>query len=61
MADVDLDLLASLHVPQSAGHVPAGGDDLTVVDEPAAGEVAGVAGQLPGHSGVPLASIQIVN
>ena len=61
MAGVHLDLLAGLHVPEGAGHVPAGGDDLTVVDESAAGEVASVAGQLPGDPGVPLASIQVVN
>ena len=43
-------LLAGLNVPQDAGHVTAGGEDLIVVEEAAAGEVAGVAGQLPRHA-----------
>ena len=57
VAGVHLDLLAGLHVPEGAGHVPAGGHNLTVVDEPTAGEVASVPGQFPGDPGVPLASI----
>ena len=61
MPGVDLDLLAGLHVPESAGHVSAGRHDLTVIDEPAAGEVARVSGQLPGHSSVPLASIEVID
>ena len=61
MSGVHLDLLAGLHVPESAGHVSAGRHDLTVIDEPAAGEVARVSGQLPGHSSVPLASIEVID
>ena len=61
MAGVHLDLLASLHVPEGAGHVSAGRHDLTVIDEPAAGEVASVAGQFPGHPSVSLASIEVID
>ena len=61
MPGVHLDLLAGLHVPEGAGHVSAGRHDLTVIDEPAAGEVARVAGQLPGHPGVALASIEVID
>ena len=34
---------------------------LTVVNKPAAGEVARVSGQLPGHSSVSLASIEVID
>ena len=61
MPGVDLDLLAGLHVPEGAGHVPAGRHDLTVIDEPAAGEVARVPSQLPGNSSVSLASIEVID
>lgn len=43
------DLLASLNVPLHAGHVTGGGEDAAIVDESAAGQVTGVAGQFPGH------------
>jgi hypothetical protein len=37
---------ASLNVPEHAGHVTGGSDDLTIVDEPTAREIAGVGTQL---------------
>ena len=61
MPGVDLDLLAGLHVPESAGHVSGRGYYLTIIDEPAAGEVARVASQLPGNSSVSLASIEVID
>ena len=61
MSGVHLDLLAGLHVPEGAGHVSAGRHNLTVIDEPAAGEIPRVAGQLPGHSRVSLASIEVID
>ena len=45
----------------SPRHVTRASDDLVVVDEAAAGQVAGVAGQLPGHSDVPFACLQAVD
>ena len=51
-------LLAGLNVPQHAGHVTAGGEDLIVVEEAAAGEVARVSGQLPRHAHRPVPVLQ---
>ena len=42
----------------SPGHVSAAGDDLVVVEEPAAAQVAGVAGQLAADAHVALARLQ---
>ena len=61
MPGVHLDLLAGLHVPESARHVSGGRYYLTIIDEPAAGEVARVPGQLPGNSSVSLASIEVID
>ena len=40
-------LLPCLYVPLRTGHVSRGGEDLTVVNKPAAGQVARVSWQLP--------------
>lgn len=45
------DALARLNVPLDAGHVAGRGEDAAVVDEAAAGEVAGVARELAGDAG----------
>lgn len=45
------DLGASLDVPLHAGHVAGRGEDASVVDEPAAGEVTGVARELSRDTG----------
>lgn len=42
-------------------HVTRAGDDLIVVDESTAGQVAGVSGQLPAHSNVALARLETIN
>lgn len=49
--------LASFNSP---GHVAGAGDDLVVVEEAAAGEVARVAGKLPRHPDVPFPGFQAV-
>lgn len=51
-------LLAGLDVPQGAGHVAGAGQDLVVVEEATAGQVARVAGQLAGDAHVALAGLQ---
>lgn len=53
-------LLAGFNVPESAGHVSRAGHYLAVVQEAAAGQVARVAGQLPGDAHVALAGLQAV-
>lgn len=54
-------LLAGLDVPERAAHITRAGDDLIIVDEAAAGEVAGVAGQLARHAHIALARLQTVD
>jgi len=54
-------LLPSLYVPQYAGHVPTGGQDLIVIQKSAATQIPGVAWQLSGHANCPIAVFQVVN
>lgn len=54
-------LLARLDIPQGACHVAGAGEYLVVVEEPAAGQVARVAGQLARHAHVALARLQTIN
>jgi len=53
-------LLPRLDVPKNTGHVPAGGEDLIVVQESAAAEIARVPGQLSGNTNCPIAVFQVV-
>lgn len=48
-------LTAGLDIPLHAGHVTGRGQDAPVVDEPTAGKVPGVTGQLAGDPGGPVA------
>ena len=54
-------LLTSLDVPQSTSHVSGGSDNLVVIEESAARQVAGMAGKLSRYSHIALASLQRVD
>ena len=47
-------MLSRLDIPEDAGHVATGGQNLIVGQKSTAAEIAGVAGQLPGdaHSSI---------
>ena len=55
------DARAGVDIPQHAGHVAGRGEDATVVDEAAAGKVAGVAGELARDPGRPFPSGEVVD
>jgi hypothetical protein len=55
------DLLASLDVPKSTSHVTRRSDDLIVVDEATAREVASVTGQLARDANVALACFERID
>ena len=55
------DLGAGLDIPQHTGHVAGRSEDATVVDEAAAGEVAGVTGELARDAGRAFARGQVVD
>lgn len=57
-----VNLLARLNIPLHAGHVTGRGQDAAVVDEAAAGQVAGVTGELPGDArGAVALLVEVVN
>lgn len=61
VAELD-DANTGLDIPQHACHVSGTGDDLTVVEEPAAAEVAGVCAELTGTLNVvALLRVEIVD
>ena len=55
------DLLPSLDIPQHTGHVTRRGEDPSVVDESAAGQVARVPAKLPGHPCGTFSCAQVVD
>lgn len=56
-----VDLGACLKVPEHAGHVTRGGEDLPVTDESAAAEVTRVAGELSSHASWAFSRRQVVD
>lgn len=55
------DLGARFNIPQHTGHVTGGSENAAVVDEAAAGEVAGVTGELARDAGGTFARGQVVD
>lgn len=55
------DLDTTLNVPEHAGRVTGGGDDLLVVNEAAAGKVAGVGVELTADANGELLGLEVVN
>lgn len=55
------DLGTGFNIPEHTGHVSGRGEDATVVDEAAAGEVAGVTGELARDAGGTFARGQVVD
>lgn len=54
-------LLVFLNVPQGTGGVPRAGDDLVVIQEATAQQVAGVARQLPADPDITLMGLETVD
>jgi len=54
-------LAITFYIPQNTGLIAGGGDDLFVVDEPAAGEIAGVGVQFPLYANRIIFAMQVIN
>lgn len=51
----------SFDIPQHAGHIARRSDDATVIDEAAAGEIAGMATELPCDTGGAFSGVEVVD